>query len=268
VLIMQTILYNFFVDVPRAVAIWSALILLAVVAMTVMIAVPRRRRTVEDLEMEIPEAARRREVLTVRAKESARFAEEVTVAASRAADTARRRREEWLAAQDEVEKTWQAYDSADADARRMTRAAALPTPSTPRTPAEYADRERYLHRAAMAACCRRELPVLELSDVLAHRNGWDPRRHPVEQEVILRRAVRDRLLTAHRQAAERERAAWQAAELAATAARSLRQEAYAATARVHRLRPWLAPESVPDQPTVDVARLAQPAIRWRAARAG
>ena len=105
------------------------------------------------------------------------------MAAERSAVTARRRRDEWLRALEEVEASWRAYEAADAAARRVEAAAVLPEPRTPRTPAEYADRERYLHRAAMAACCRKELSVLQLSDALAHRNGWDPRRHPVEQEI-------------------------------------------------------------------------------------
>ncbi|WP_230415938.1 hypothetical protein [Micromonospora tarapacensis] len=64
----------------------------------------------------------------------------------------------------------------------------------------------------------------QLSDVFAHR-GWDPRLHPVEQELMLRRAVRDHLHARRQDAREREQTAWRAAELAAAAARSLREEA-------------------------------------------
>ena len=71
----------------------------------------------------------------------------------------------------------------------------------------------------------------QLSDVFAHRDGWDPRLHPVEQELVLRRAVRDHLLARQRAAREREQAAWRAAENAAEAARSLRDEAFAAVNR-------------------------------------
>ena len=56
---------------------------------------------------------------------------------------------------------------------------------------EPAYRERFLHRKAMAACSRKELSALDLSDALAHRKGWDPKRHPVDQEVVLRRAIRE-----------------------------------------------------------------------------
>jgi hypothetical protein len=263
---METVLYNFLVGVPTAVAIWSGLIVLAAIGMACLIALPRRNRPEERQEAD--EAARRDAVLATKAQDLGRYASEVAVAARRAAATAQRRRDEWLAAQAEAEATWQAYDAAEDAARRVVGAAALPTPHTPRTPAEYADRERYLHRAAMAACTRRELSVLELSDVLAHRHGWDPRRHPVEQEVILRRAVRDRLLTAQRAAAQRERAAWQVAEVAAVAARSLREEAFAAASDAHRTQHWLAPDGPQSQQAEDAARRSEPVVQWRAARAG
>ncbi|MEV4753596.1 hypothetical protein AB0J86_00540 [Micromonospora sp. NPDC049559] len=252
---METVLYHFFVDVPRAAFIWTGLITLAVIAMAVLIALPRRERRAE--EPELREEAGRQAILAARAREASRYADEVAVAADRAAETARRQREQWLAAQEEAEAAWRAYDEADAAARRLLPAAALPAPRTPRTPAEYADRERYLHRAAMSACSHRQLPVLELSDVLANRNGWDPRRHPVEQEVILRRTVRDRLWAEYRAAVQREQEAWQAAEVAATAARSLREEAFAAAARAHRLRPWLAAETVAEPSPADTIRLPQ-----------
>jgi hypothetical protein len=228
---MDNLMYYFLLDIPRAVAIWSALIVVALVAMAILIARrPGREPAEEDLPIRAAVALRAR--LTAEAAELTRYADELSTAASRAAQTARRRREEWLAAQDEAEASWQAYEAADVDARRVGATVALPVPRTPRTPAEYADRERYLHRAALSACGRRELSVLELSNALAHRNGWDPRRHPVEQEVILRRAVRNYRLTDQRTATERERAAWRTAEAAAVAAQSLRDEAFAAAERV------------------------------------
>ena len=131
-------------------------------------------------------------------------------------------------------------DAADAEARRLERTVGLPTPHTPRTPAEYADRERFLHRVAMTACAHSELSVMELSSVLAHRDGWDPRLHPVEQEVLIRRAIRDGLRTAERAVADRERAAWREAELTASAAASLRAEALVAAERASALRPQAA----------------------------
>jgi hypothetical protein len=86
----------------------------------------------------------------------------------------------------------------------------------------------------MAACSHRQLSPLDLSDALAHRNGWDPRRHPVEQEVVLRRVARDSLRETYRVAAQRESAAWQAVNTATVAARSLREEAYLAAERARQ----------------------------------
>jgi hypothetical protein len=190
-----------------------------------------------------------------------RFAEEVSVAADRAATTAQRVRADWLAAVDEVEAAWAVFEEADAETRRLAAAAALPEPATPQTPAEYADRERYLHRSAMAAVSRRELSVLQLADVVAGRNGWDPRRHPVEQELALSLARRDGALAAYRAGADREQAAWRDREMAAVAAHSLRNEAYVA----HQAVP-LASRSARDTTASPV--VAQPARRLRTAHAG
>lgn len=168
--------------------------------------------------------------LARRARELVRYAGEISVAAERAADMAEKARQEWLAAQEQLEEAWQAFETTEADARRFDKAAVLPLPHAPKTPAEYAFRERYLHRVAMAACSRRQLSALELSDALAHRDGWDPKRHPAEQEVVLRRAVRDCMWAGYRAATKRERAAWRTAEMAQEAKRSLRREAAEASA--------------------------------------
>ncbi|MEV1290501.1 hypothetical protein [Micromonospora sp. NPDC049679] len=211
---MQTVLSTILLDVPRAALIWLALLGVASLAVGGLVARPRR--TPRDIAGRIRRAALPVHTrLDTQARELTRYADEVTVAAERAATTARRRRGEWLAAQELAESAWQAYDAAEADVRRLAAAAALRVPRTPRTPAEYADRERYLHRAALRAYRRKELSVEQFIEVLAHGNGWDPRRHPVEQELYLRRVVRDGLLVRQRTAAERERAAWRAADIAA-----------------------------------------------------
>ncbi|GIJ76117.1 hypothetical protein Xph01_05490 [Micromonospora phaseoli] len=211
---------------PRAAAIWLSLLGVVMLAVTGLVLRPRLLRF--DAGTRIRDAAlpSRSEHADER-RDQDRWAEEVMVAAERAEATARRRREEWLAALDEVAQAWQAYEAAETTLRRLSDAAAMPLPQTPRTPAEYADRERWLHRAALDAYWRRELPVEQLSDVFAHR-GWDPRLHPVEQELLLHRAVRDHLLARQRAAREREQGARRAAELAAAAARSLRAETVAA----------------------------------------
>jgi hypothetical protein len=156
-----------------------------------------------------------------------RFAAEVAVAAQRAAATAARRRGEWEIASDAVDDAWAAYEEADRAARRLDAAAAYPmiTKSRPRT--ENADRRRYLHHAATAACRRHEISIAQLNEILAHR-GWNPRLHPVVQEAALGHAIRTYRFEAWQQACARERAAWRTADAAADALRHLRAEARAA----------------------------------------
>ncbi|MER7330525.1 hypothetical protein ABT339_02545 [Micromonospora sp. NPDC000119] len=230
VLTMQTVLSSVLLDVPRAAVIWLSL--LGVVAVTVAGLLLRPGRLHFDAGARIRRAAMPSELERAEEqRERSRYAEEVAVAAERAATTAARLRTEWVTAQEAVEAAWQAYEAAEADVRRLATAEAMPLPTTPRTPAEYAERERFLHRAALDAHRREELSDEQLSDVFAHRNGWDPRLHPIEQELVLRRAVRDNLFARQQAAREREQAAWRAAELAAESARSLRDEAFAAVNR-------------------------------------
>lgn len=157
----------------------------------------------------------------------ARYAAEVAVAAQRAAATAARRRGEWEIASDAVDDAWAAYEEADRAARRLDAAAAYPmiTKSRPRT--ETADRRRYLHRAATAACRRHEISIAQLNEILAHR-GWNPRLHPVAQEAALGHAIRTYRFESWQEACARERAAWRTADTAADALRCLRAEAGAA----------------------------------------
>ncbi|PWU55125.1 hypothetical protein DLE60_28730, partial [Micromonospora globispora] len=192
---MQTVFSTVLPDVPQAAGIWLALLAVAATAVAGLIVRPDRFRSV--FGDRISEAAMPSSVeLAEEARERARYAQEVGVAAERAATTAERRRAEWLTAEEEVEEAWLAYQAAEEDVRRLAAAAALPLPRTARTPAEYVDRERWLHRAALDAQWRGEITVRQLSDILGHR-GWDPRRHPVEQELLLRRLVRDNLLARH-----------------------------------------------------------------------
>ncbi|MDZ5444314.1 hypothetical protein U2F26_16455 [Micromonospora sp. 4G57] len=243
---MQTVFSTVLPDVPQAAGIWLALLAVAAIAVAALIVRPDRFRSV--FGDRISEAAMPSSFeLAEEARERARYAQELAVAAERATATAERRRAEWLAAQEEVEEAWRAYEAAEEDVRRLAAAAALPLPRTPRTPAEYADRERWLHRAALDAQWRQEITVEQLSDILGHR-GWDPSRHPVEQELLLRRLVRDNLRIRQQVTREREQAAWRSAELAAAAARSLRDEAYTATGRAPGAQSLLS--------TVDLAATA------------
>ncbi|WP_319460540.1 hypothetical protein [Micromonospora sp. RTP1Z1] len=235
---MQTVFSTVLPDVPQAAGIWLALLAVATIAVAALIVRPDRFRSV--LGDRISEAAMPSSFeLAEEARERARYAQEVGVAAKGAAATAGRRRAGWLAAQEEAEEAWRAYEVAEEDVRRLAAAAALPLPRTARTPAEYVDRERWLHRAALDGQWRQEITVEQLSDILGHR-GWDPSRHPVEQELLLKRLVRENLLTGQRAAREREQAAWRAAELAAASARSLRDEAYTATGRAPEVQSLLS----------------------------
>lgn len=292
---MEKALYAFMINICQATAIWLALMGVGAVVLLLV-----TRRGPESGSARPPRRSRRWRRSRVD-PEARRYAEEVAVAAERAAVTAVRRRDAWLAEQRAVELTRAACDAAGAAARRAGAAAAFPAPRTPRTPVEYAERERHLHRTAAAAYWRGELSASTLVDALAHRGDWDPRLHPVELEVVLRRAAHADLLASERAATGRERSAWRDAELAAAAARSLRAEAYAAAGRVRQPLFRTVPSTVaPAAPsTVAPDRLspatvglpvigrtpaaagAQPAggagwppggqraaARWRAARAG
>ncbi|SCL32590.1 hypothetical protein GA0070616_4503 [Micromonospora nigra] len=250
---METVLYQFLIEVPQAAAIWSALLVVALGVLTALVARPEATTPAEPTAG-ADEAAQE-------AADLRRYAGEVAVAAAGAARTARRRRDAWRAAQEDLDRAWRAYDRAETAARRLAGTTALPTPRTPHTPAEYAARERWLHHAAMAAHWRGDLSASQLSDVFGRRAGWDPRRHPAEQEVVLARAVRDHLSAAYRSAAERERAAWRAAEVAVDAARALTTEAYAAAVR-------LRPAPVPAVRVPGAQRRPVAAARWRPAGVG
>jgi hypothetical protein len=206
-----------------AAALWMIL-LFVVAAVAAVLALPRRLTAGPALVLEAPS-------IKERTPEEVRYAEEVAIAADRAAATAQRRRGEWSAAQDEVDAAWAAYEVADADAHRFAAAAVYPVMRRRRAKGENADRERFLHHAAFTACRHREISIAQLNEVLAHR-GWNERLHPAAQESAIRAAVRDHRMATYLQAAERERAAWETAEQAAVALRSLRAEACMATVRV------------------------------------
>jgi hypothetical protein len=243
VLIMRIAVQEFLLGLREALAIWLTLIVVAVVALTCMLAPGRIRRAARrQRPRRLTPAQVRRNRLAAEAADLARYAEEVAVAASRAAVTAQNCHDDWVAAQRTKDAAWRAFEAADTAARRILRARMFPVPATPLTPGEFAGRERYLHRTATDAYRRGELSVEQLSDALSHRNGWDPRRHPFEQEEILRRAVRRRLLRVYNAASALERTTWHEAEVAAAAKRSLDDEAFAAAQRSRQLCASLAAE--------------------------
>jgi hypothetical protein len=254
VLIMQIAVHQFLLGLREALTIWFALIGIAVVALTCMLAPDRlRRRAIrrrdnrakdarngstdvknrdkESRTRRLRPAQIRRTRLVAEAADLARYADEVAVAANSAVVTAQRRHDDWTAAQHTRDAAWRAFEAADLAARRVLLARAFPVPATPLTPSEYADRERYLHRGATEAYRRGELSIDQLIDALAHRNGWDPRRHPFEQDEILRQVTKHRLWRVYQTAADHEQAAWHAVEVAVAARRSLDEEAFAAKQR-------------------------------------
>lgn len=247
---MRIALHDFLLGLREALTIWFVLIAIAVAALTCMLAPDRlrrwsirrrdrrgdtdarkRREGREARTRRIRPAQLRHTRLVAEAADLSRYADEVSVAAERAAATAQRRYDDLVAAQHTRDAAWRAFEAADAAARRVLLARAFPVPETPLTPREFADRERYLHRGATAAYRRGELSVEQLIDALGHRKGWDPRRHPFEQDQILRQVVKHRLWRVYQTAADHEQAAWHAVEVAAAAKRSLEDEAFAAQQR-------------------------------------
>jgi hypothetical protein len=200
--------------VETAATIWM-IMLIAVAAATALFAVPRRPARHAPPPPD-PRAAER------------------ASAAEEAVEESRRRRDDWLRAQDRVDATWAAFDAADREARRVAAAAVYPIFKQRRTNAELADRERNLHRTAIAACRRQELSIVQLNEVLAHRGTWNPRRHPVAQEATLRAAVRENRFAEYQAAAALERQAWREAEEAAATLRSLRTDVVTVRARSRR----------------------------------
>ncbi|WP_432050519.1 hypothetical protein [Verrucosispora sp. NA02020] len=252
----KTVLYQFLIEVPRAAAIWSVLLVLALGVLTVLVSRPEPSSSGTDETSGPADDPAEAETADLR-----RYAGEVAVAAAGAAQNAARRRDAWRTTQTALDRAWARFDEAESRARRLAGTTALPAPRTPRTASEYAARERWLHHAAMVAHWRGDLSARQLTDVLARRAGWDPRLHPAAQEVVLARVVRDNHRATYRAAAERERAAWRETERATEAARVLSAEAYAAAQR-------LRPNSVPAPAVTTAARPAAAALRWRPARVG
>lgn len=165
-----------------------------------------------------------------RTAEAQRYAEEVRVAAARADDAAQRWREFREQAEQRADEAWEAWQEAEERLARSRAAAAFRTPAAPETPTEYATRERFLHRAVTEAVERGELPATVMADLAAGTGGWNPRLHPVEQELVLHRAVAAVRHHLYRQAVDAVETARHDEELALAARDSLRREARAAQA--------------------------------------
>ncbi len=251
---MGSALSDFLDRVREALSLWLGfvgVVALVALAVAVAVAVIRRDRARRAAD---PDPAGRRARLVAQANDARRYAEEVAVAAERAGVTAQRRQAEWLALQRARDAAWRAYQAADEAARRAGLAMAFPLPGDALDEDDLAGRERYLRRAATEAYRRGELSVAELCDVLAHRDGWDLSRHPVEHEARLRRIGCRRMLDNYRTVARLESAARHTADVAAAAKTSLDGEAFTAALTAHRLGSLLAV----DQPSrrARVTRLA------------
>ncbi|WP_203736962.1 hypothetical protein [Actinoplanes italicus] len=223
---------------PAPMAIWAALMLLTLPALVVL-ANPEGVRNPRLALLETANFVRRyrerREARRARWRaevaRTARYAQEVRVAATRAAGAVERWQRHWQATADRVDAAGAVWREADARWTRSRAAAAFGAPWTPQDPAEYASRERFLHERVRAAVSRNELPVSALADVLAGRAGWDARLHPVEQELVVHRAVAEHLERVYRAAIAAERAAWHDVQLARRGRDSLRREAALAESR-------------------------------------
>ncbi|AEV82115.1 nucleoporin [Actinoplanes sp. SE50] len=187
-------------------------------------------------------AARREERLRreTEAVRSVRYAEEVRVAAEQAGYAADRWQEHWEATAARVDAAFRAWQAADARLQRSRTAIAYGTPATEQSPAEYVDRERFLHLAVRAAAERGELPTSAVADALTGRGGWDARLHPVDQELVIQRAAATHLEAVWKRAAAAEKLAWRDAQTARRNWQSLCQETILAAAHataVHHLLP-------------------------------
>jgi hypothetical protein len=258
-MIVDVLAQELFSGVRGALAVWLTLVILVVLA-CIVASVPtlgeqlRGRRRVRLARHALAyRATVSQQTVTkpaadgpaAQALDLRRYAEEVAVAASHAEETAQRRHEEWAAVQRAQDAAWRAYEEASVAATRIEKAQVFPVrettvPADKLTGEEKAHRTRYLHQAATCAFHRGELSVDQLTDALLHRNGWDPHRHPFEQEATIRRIARDRLLRAYQTMSTMERCAWQAADVAAAARASLHAEALAAALRSHRATSRLA----------------------------
>ncbi|GAA1646587.1 hypothetical protein GCM10009828_089540 [Actinoplanes couchii] len=179
------------------------------------------------------------------AVEAQRWAGEVRVAAQRADAAAERWLELRQHAEEQAEEAWRSWQDADAQLDRTRAAAAFRTPDTLRTTTEYVFRERFLHRAVADAVDRGDLPATVAADLAAGEGGWNPRLHPVEQELVLHRAIAAVRHHLYRQAVETEETVAHDTRLATATRDSLRRELATATEQATAQRHHILPEQQP-----------------------
>jgi len=231
---------------PAPLAIWAMLLLAAALSVVALAGVDGVRDPHLLLLDAVPFLRRwraRRAQRRQDAEHAVRYAEELTVATARATRVAAQWREH--AQQSELDATaaWQAWQDAEQRLSVIRVASAYPMPAAC-TPADYADRERFLHTAVRAAAGRGDLPADAVAEVLAGHGGWNPWLHPVEQERVVQEATVAHRRHLYRRATMAEKAARHDARLAGSARDSLRRETAVAVvqaAAVRHLAPALRP---------------------------
>ncbi|WP_436535322.1 hypothetical protein [Actinoplanes sp. HUAS TT8] len=243
------------------IVIWAVLMMLSVPALLLLGSPQAMRspRVALDTLGLLPRWRAEQERNRREALEKARFADEVRVAAIRAQDAAQRWELHWQQAEEESGKAWQSWQMAEQRVRRVRAGAAWSVPENGRKPQEYADRERFLHRAVKAAAERGDLPAATLADVYTGRGGWDPRLHPAQQELVVLRAIARHREWVFQQAAAAERSAWHDAQLAGSARASLRREAADAAEKAAAVRRHLPSRREP-RPSPMAARRLRPVM--------
>jgi Sec-independent protein translocase protein TatA len=233
---------------PAPVAIWATLVLLSLPA-TLLLGSPEKLREPGRFLVESVAMLRRfqdrrtdRDQQRAEAVHRLRYADELTEAADRADRAAARWHEHWEGTVQQADTAFRAWQEADRQVTRDRAAAAFLMPLG-RTPAEYADRERFLDRLVGDAVDRGDLPPAALAAALDGRDGWNSWLHPADQERALHRAIAEYRHQIHREAVAAEQAAWHDTQLALAARNSLRQEARSAVAQAELVR-HLAPAPV------------------------
>jgi hypothetical protein len=242
--IMQPAIHAFILQTRQALAIWAALGTLALAAFVIFTMTARREWT-GVARAGAAWLRHRKSALTKQHDELSRYAEELAVAARRAARTAQRTRDEWVLRDRELAQAWDGFIEAGFQIRRLLPAEAFQIPKQQLTPMEVVDRERHLHRTATQAYHRDDIGSEQLLDALHRRNGWDPCRHPAQQEIVLWRIIWERRRTAYRWAVAAERRAWRDAGVALASSLSLRDEALTAelaSDRVYRQLAEISPQ--------------------------
>jgi hypothetical protein len=231
---------------PTPAAIWATLMLLCLPAVF-FLASPQSLRYPRLAVLDVAAATRRRGELRrqeqAQAVEILRYADEMKVAADQAIVAAQRWAERRDRAGAQTNAAWQAWQHAGSELTRLQAAAAYANPWTAPTPAEYAERERYLHRLVGAAVTRGDLPASALAGAMAGE-GWDATLHQFDQDVALARAIVAHRNECYRLATAAELTASHDAQLAVRSRDSLRREwvaAVQAATQVHHLAPTSRP---------------------------